>query len=226
MSRTCWNKSSKSRPTAQHLLGRLQFEVYLQNPGPAREMFIGDRNTIWHSDSPGCESHKGHYCQARLTDDIFWFLCDPGTLIGVSSVELGYTAEEASCPPWPPKFEICADSGISEGCPLSKHYFAVVSMKEACAWVKIFRRSALRVDIHFTSKQYDRSSSTALFATSENESVHQPPDVHIKMPVDKDRELDIQETEGKPPRGSVLAKALAVFVGFRKKLGQLFSAIS
>ncbi len=82
------------------------------------------------------------------------------------------------------------------------------------------------MDIHFTAKQYDKSSSTVLFATSENESVHQPPGVHIEIPVDKERELDIQETEGKPPRGSVLAKAVAVFVGFRKKVGQLFCAIS
>ncbi len=113
LSRICWNKSSKSRPTAQHLLGRLQFEVQFRescrlevgalllstdrqpNIENAGEAFIGERNTIWHSDSPGCESHEGHYCQARLTDDILWFLCDPGTLIGVSSVELGYTAEEA-----------------------------------------------------------------------------------------------------------------------------------
>ncbi len=82
------------------------------------------------------------------------------------------------------------------------------------------------MDIHFTSKQYDKSSSTVLFFASENESVHQPPDVHIEIPVDKDRELDIQETEWKPPLGSVLPKAVAIFVGFRKKVGRLFSAVS
>ncbi len=55
--------------------------------------------------------------QARLTDDILWFLCDPGTLIGISSVDLGYTADEARCRDTLTFMSIITDGDLSCSCP-------------------------------------------------------------------------------------------------------------